>query len=60
MTIRLVVADDSLLLREGIASLLVEGGFEVLGQAGDAEALLAAVRLHHPDVAIVDIRMPPT
>ena len=60
MTIRLVVADDSLLVREGIASLLVEGGFDVLGQAGDAETLLAAVRLHHPDVAIVDIRMPPT
>jgi DNA-binding NarL/FixJ family response regulator len=60
MTLRLVVADDSLLLREGITGLLVEGGFEVAAQADDAETLLAAVRRHHPDVAIVDIRMPPT
>ena len=60
MTLRIVHADDSLLLREGIARLLVEAGFEVVAQAGDAAALLAAVREHHPDVAIVDIRMPPT
>jgi DNA-binding NarL/FixJ family response regulator len=60
MTLRLVVADDSLLLREGITGLLVEGGFEVAAQAEDAETLLAAVRRHRPDVAIVDIRMPPT
>ena len=60
MTLRLVLADDSLLLREGIARLLVEAGFDVVAQAGDAEALLAAVREHVPDVAIVDIRMPPT
>ena len=60
MTLRLVLADDSLLLREGIARLLAEAGFEVVAQVGDAEALLAAVREHVPDVAIVDIRMPPT
>jgi DNA-binding NarL/FixJ family response regulator len=60
VTLRLVVADDSLLLREGIVRLLVEAGFEVVAQAGDGQELLAAVRQHHPDVAIVDIRMPPT
>ena len=60
MPIRIVLADDSVLLREGIARLLVEAGFEVVAQAGDATQLLAAVREHHPDVAIVDIRMPPT
>jgi DNA-binding NarL/FixJ family response regulator len=60
MTLRIVVADDSLLLREGIARLLGEAGFEVVAQAGDAVELLDAVREHHPDVAIVDIRMPPT
>ena len=60
MTLRIVVADDSLLLREGIARLLAEAGFEVVAQAGDADELLDAVREHRPDVAIVDIRMPPT
>ena len=60
MTLRIVVADDSLLLREGIARLLGEAGFEVVAQAGDAVELLDAVREHRPDVAIVDIRMPPT
>jgi DNA-binding NarL/FixJ family response regulator len=60
VTLRLVLADDSLLLREGIARLLVEAGFEIAGQAGTPDELLAAVRAHHPDVAIVDIRMPPT
>jgi DNA-binding NarL/FixJ family response regulator len=60
MTLRLVLADDSLLLREGIARLLVEAGFEVVAQAGTADELLTAVRAHRPDVAIVDIRMPPT
>jgi DNA-binding NarL/FixJ family response regulator len=60
MTLRIVVADDSLLLREGIARLLAEAGFEVVAQAGDGVELLDAVREHHPDVAIVDIRMPPT
>ncbi len=57
--LRLVIADDSLLLREGIARLLTEAGFEVVGQAASAEELVAAVRAHHPDVAIIDIRMPP-
>jgi DNA-binding NarL/FixJ family response regulator len=60
MTLHLVLADDSLLLREGVARLLVEAGFEIDGQAGTPAALLQAVREHHPDVAIVDIRMPPT
>src|SRR3954462_6003447 len=60
MTIRIVLADDALLLREGIARLLGEAGFDVVAQAGDATSLLSAVREHHPDVAITDIRMPPT
>jgi DNA-binding NarL/FixJ family response regulator len=57
---RIVIADDSLLLREGVARLLVEAGFEVVGQAGDADELLREVAEKQPDVAIVDIRMPPT
>ena len=57
---RVVVADDSVLLREGVVRLLDEWGFEVVGQAGDAEDLLRKVNAHKPDVAIVDIRMPPT
>jgi len=56
---RVVVADDDVLLREGIASLLAGEGFEVVGQAGSASSLLAAVREHAPDLCIVDIRMPP-
>jgi DNA-binding NarL/FixJ family response regulator len=60
MTLRLVLADDSLLLREGMARLVVEAGFEVVAQAGDGPGLLAAIRIHRPDVAVVDIRMPPT
>jgi DNA-binding NarL/FixJ family response regulator len=60
VTLRLVLADDSLLLREGIARLLVEAGFEIAAQAGTADELLTAVREQRPDVAIVDIRMPPT
>jgi DNA-binding NarL/FixJ family response regulator len=55
-----VIADDSVLLREGLARLLVDAGFEVVGQAGDADELLTQVEAHHPDVAIIDIRMPPT
>ena len=55
-----MVADDSVLLREGIVRLLVESGIEVVGQAGDAEELVRKVRAHKPDVAIVDVRMPPT
>jgi len=54
-----VIADDDLLLREGIASLLVQAGYHVVGQAGDATELVSLVREHQPDIAIVDIRMPP-
>jgi DNA-binding NarL/FixJ family response regulator len=57
---RVVLADDSVLLREGMARVLAEAGFEVVGQAGDADELLLKVRSYSPDVAIVDIRMPPT
>ena len=60
MSLRVVLADDSLLLREGIARLLVEAGFDVVAQVGTPGELLTAVRAHEPDVAIVDIRMPPT
>jgi DNA-binding NarL/FixJ family response regulator len=56
---RLVIADDAVLLREGAARLLTEAGFEVVGQAGDADDLLRKVRAHKPDVAVVDVRMPP-
>ncbi len=56
---RLVIADDEALLREGLARLLQDAGFEVAGRCGDAEALLRLVEAHQPDVAIVDIRMPP-
>jgi DNA-binding NarL/FixJ family response regulator len=58
--VRLVIADDSVLLREGMVRLLEEQGFEVAGQAGDGEDLLRKVRAHKPDVAVVDVRMPPT
>ena len=57
---RVVLAEDSILLREGIARILVESGFEVVGQAGTAEELLLKVRSYSPDVAVIDIRMPPT
>ncbi|MBX5469055.1 MAG: response regulator transcription factor [Thermoleophilaceae bacterium] len=57
---RVVVAEDSVLLREGIVRLLEEAGFEVVGQAGDADDLVRKVSAHRPDVAIVDVRMPPT
>lgn len=60
MTLRLVLADDSVLVREGVARLLADAGFDVVAQVADPEALLRAVRDHRPDVAIVDIRMPPT
>jgi DNA-binding NarL/FixJ family response regulator len=56
---RLVVADDAVLLREGAVRLLEEAGFEVVAQAGDADDLLRKVRAHKPDVAIIDVRMPP-
>ena len=57
---RVVIAEDSVLLREGIARLLTEAGHEVVGQAGDAEDLLRKVRAHKPDIAVIDVRMPPT
>jgi DNA-binding NarL/FixJ family response regulator/class 3 adenylate cyclase len=57
---RVVVAEDSVLLREGIARLLDDAGFEVVGQAGTADELMLKVRSYKPEVAIVDIRMPPT
>ena len=57
---RVVIADDSALLREGIASFVRSEGIEVVAEASTADELLAAVDLHEPDVAIVDIRMPPT
>jgi len=57
--LRVVVADDNALLREGIASLLEEAGHEVVGRAGDADDLMLKVRSYSPDVAIVDVRMPP-
>jgi DNA-binding NarL/FixJ family response regulator len=58
--VRVVIADDSVLLREGVSRLLAEAGFEVVGQAADADELLREVEDKAPDVAIVDIRMPPT
>jgi DNA-binding NarL/FixJ family response regulator len=57
--VRIALADDDVLLREGLASLLERSGFEVVGQAGDARELLDVVREHEPDLVIVDIRMPP-
>ena len=57
--VRAIVADDSVLLREGIVRLLESGGFEVVAQAGDAEDLMRKALAHKPDVAIIDIRMPP-
>jgi DNA-binding NarL/FixJ family response regulator len=57
---RLVLADDSVLLREGMSRLLAEVGFEIVAGAANAEELVRAVDLHRPDVAITDIRMPPT
>ena len=55
---RVVIADDSVLLREGLARVLAENGFEVAAQVGDAYALRHAVAHERPDVAIVDVRMP--
>jgi DNA-binding NarL/FixJ family response regulator len=57
---RVIVADDDLLLREGLASLLERSGFEVVGQAGDAQELMTLVRELVPELVLVDIRMPPT
>jgi DNA-binding NarL/FixJ family response regulator len=58
--VRVVIADDSILVREGIAALLTRAGVEVVAQTGSAEELLRAVDAHVPDVAVVDVRMPPT
>jgi DNA-binding NarL/FixJ family response regulator len=58
--VRVVVADDAVILREGLARLLAEAGFEVVGLAADADELLEQVERAQPDVAIIDIRMPPT
>ena len=58
--VQVVVADDDVLLREGLASLLERSGFEVVGQAADAAELLALVRDRKPQLVVVDIRMPPT
>ena len=56
----MVIADDSVLLRTGVARLLADQGLEVVGQAGEADGLLRLVERHRPDVAVVDIRMPPS
>ncbi|MGZ4324231.1 MAG: response regulator transcription factor [Solirubrobacteraceae bacterium] len=58
-TLRVVVAEDQLLLREGLIRLLTENGFEVVAQAGDAVDLRRKVAAHHPDVAVIDVQMPP-
>jgi DNA-binding NarL/FixJ family response regulator len=58
--VRVAIAEDSVLLREGLARLLSDGGFDVVAQCGDADDLLLKVRSYAPDVAIVDIRLPPT
>jgi DNA-binding NarL/FixJ family response regulator len=58
--VRVIVAEDSVLLREGVVRLLGEAGFEVVAQAGDGEELLRKTRAHKPDVAVIDIRLPPT
>src|SRR4051812_27908615 len=57
--LRVVIGEDSVLLRAGTARLLEESGFEVVGQAGDRDELLRKVRAHRPDVAVIDVRMPP-
>jgi DNA-binding NarL/FixJ family response regulator len=58
--VRVVVADDSVLLREGIARILEDAGFDVVGQCGSASDLMLKIRSYEPDLAIIDIRMPPT
>jgi DNA-binding NarL/FixJ family response regulator len=57
---RVVIAEDLILLREGLASLLCDHGHEVAAAVGDADSLLAAIEEHRPDLSIVDVRMPPT
>jgi len=58
--VRVVIAEDSVLMREGLVRVLGEGGFEVVGEAGNADELILKVRSYKPDVAVVDVRMPPT
>jgi DNA-binding NarL/FixJ family response regulator len=58
--VRVVIADDAMLIREGVARLLMDNGIQVVDQVGDADALLRSVRDLDPDVALIDIRMPPT
>jgi DNA-binding NarL/FixJ family response regulator len=58
--VRVVIADDSVLLREGIARLLEDAGFDVVAKVADATSLLKAMEQHRPDIAVVDVRMPPT
>jgi DNA-binding NarL/FixJ family response regulator len=58
--VRAVIADDDVLLREGLASLLERSGFDIVGQAADSDSLLSVVRAHKPDLVVTDIRMPPT
>ena len=60
MPLRIVIAEDAALFRAGLVRLLEDRGHQVCAEAGDGDALLAAVAQHHPDVAVVDIRMPPT
>jgi DNA-binding NarL/FixJ family response regulator len=60
ITRRVVVADDDLLVREGLSSLLAGAGYDVIDQVGDATRLIAAIRADEPDLAVIDIRMPPT
>jgi DNA-binding NarL/FixJ family response regulator len=57
---RVVIAEDSVLLREGISRLLIEAGCDIVAAVGDGPSLVDAVREHHPDVSVVDVRMPPT
>jgi DNA-binding NarL/FixJ family response regulator len=57
--VRIVVADDSVLLRQGVVAVLANAGFDVVAEAGDADDLVRKVGAHHPDLAVVDVRMPP-
>ena len=58
--VKVVIADDSALIREGVARVLADAGFEVVAQVENADELMRAIARQHPDVAVVDIRMPPT
>lgn len=60
VAVRVVIAEDSVLLREGITWLLTEAGFEVVARVGDGPSLIAAIEEHRPDISIVDVRMPPS